>query len=574
MASTSVSSVQSNQATWTVSGLSSSFNTTNYMSVGIASAPFSDGASSVSSVSSVSAPSSGSGTSASSTVSGLVANTSYTWYGYARAANGLYYNAGSATFTTLPRLSTPSITVNSKTQTSVTYSVGSVTNANTYWVEIYRVSNGSNVAVQSFFSAPTNATFSGLTASTSYRIDCYVTSNSGYQQSPTGSTTFTTDSPPVLGTPSLTIGAVTSTSIGFTIGSVSNAQTYNVDLYNNSTGSFISFQSGPSAFSGTFTGLSTSTTYRLEAYVTAPGYTGSSHNTQTATTSAPSPLTTPTVAITSTKYKSVTVSASSTNADRYVVEVYTSGSVFVTSSTGSPPLTITGLSTNTSYYLRVKAQRIDGSYSDSSWSTNNYFTTLSSPSAPVFDTGSTTKSSGQVTLYWSSVLYADNYELDYRVQGSGTWSVWSSSIGATNATVAGLTNGQPYEFQVRAYVGDYGNWTSFSSTVVATPGLRPANFSWTGGPKVQNQPVSVTASDWTNLCTRINEFRVYKSLTNYTFTTVTANVTTITAAIVNQAITAISQMFPPTAPPTARTTSDVVTASFFNDLVSSLNSIL
>lgn len=83
--------------------------------------------------------------------------------------------------------------------------------------------------------------------------------------------------------------------------------------------------------------------------------------------------------------------------------------------------------------------------------------------------------------------------------------------------------------------------------------VRPNNWSWsysiTSGGAVYDTIISgniiyayiMTAIEWNNFCTRINEFRIYKGLLNYSFTTV-ASENNCTHTIINQAISAINEL--------------------------------
>lgn len=95
-----------NQFTWTISGLGSAFNSSNYLSAGVAWSAVSSGDTSVPDKvagAEVAATSSGVKFSVSKTVSYTVSSqVTYTFYGYARAQNGLYYPCGSARVTISP----------------------------------------------------------------------------------------------------------------------------------------------------------------------------------------------------------------------------------------------------------------------------------------------------------------------------------------------------------------------------------------------------------------------------------------------------------------------------------------
>jgi hypothetical protein len=116
---------------------------------------------------------------------------------------------------------------------------------------------------------------------------------------------------------------------------------------------------------------------------------------------------------------------------------------------------------------------------------------------------------------------------------------------------------------------------------VTVGGSRPTNWAWTtsfvsGGSMTYYSAKKYTvlpASEWNNFTTRINDFRSYKGLSNYSFTTVSAG-TTFTATIYNQARNAINDMSPSTTVPSAVTSQVTkVTAYHFTRLRDALNSI-
>lgn len=123
-----------------------------------------------------------------------------------------------------------------------------------------------------------------------------------------------------------------------------------------------------------------------------------------------------------------------------------------------------------------------------------------------------------------------------------------------------------------------GNWNtipgsgSAHSTLACTS--RPSNWSWPFS-VASGQDCYVNATDWIAFQDRINEFRQYKNLSNYSFTKspYVASGQPFYAWLANQAVTAISQMSPPTSPPATVSSLDDFTADWLNQLTNSLNSI-
>src|SRR5690606_31094225 len=116
-----------------------------------------------------------------------------------------------------------------------------------------------------------------------------------------------------------------------------------------------------------------------------------------------------------------------------------------------------------------------------------------------------------------------------------------------------------YYMQVSAY--DNAGNSSTRNVQVTYKVARPNNWTW-HTPKVAGQPISLTASEWNSFCLRINQFRQYRGLQNYNFTTVySGNI--ITASVINEARSAMSSM---TSVPPLKTKDDLIFASHFTSL--------
>lgn len=133
----------------------------------------------------------------------------------------------------------------------------------------------------------------------------------------------------------------------------------------------------------------------------------------------------------------------------------------------------------------------------------------------------------------------------------------------------GVEAGQTYYIWFRGYDAASGATTLNISTVETI--TRPNDFSWTYS-KVQGGTFNLTATEWNNLAKRINEFRAYKGLSNYSFTTAYSG-NNYMAYMYNQARTAIQGISGYGAYIPSVSSGDTVTAYMMNVLVSELNSI-
>lgn len=133
-----------------------------------------------------------------------------------------------------------------------------------------------------------------------------------------------------------------------------------------------------------------------------------------------------------------------------------------------------------------------------------------------------------------------------------------------------VTAGTTYYLWVRFYdIEDYG----YIDLYIEPPEVvtRPNDFSWTYS-KVQGGTFNLTATEWNNFTSRINAFREYKGLSDYSFTRAYSG-NNFTAAMYNQARIAIQAIsgygtYIPTV-----TKGQQITAYMMNVLVSELNAI-
>ena len=132
---------------------------------------------------------------------------------------------------------------------------------------------------------------------------------------------------------------------------------------------------------------------------------------------------------------------------------------------------ITGLKTNTKYYVRVMATGT-GDYSNSVYS-GNWGASTKSPTAPKLRLTAITATS--VTLEWIRKNGLTSYTLEYKKLTDSDWTTWTPIPESTvaEAKITGLTTGTTYEFRLTAMFGTNPLSSVIRRTPVVTP-VRPA----------------------------------------------------------------------------------------------------
>lgn len=196
--------------------------------------------------------------------------------------------------------------------------------------------------------------------------------------------------------------------------------------------------------------------------------------------------------------------------------------------------------------------------------------TLDPPPNPSYITAyNITKTS--CTLSWGLVPVADYYEV--YINGS-----YYSRTTNTVMNITGLSANTTYVLTV--YAVNIGGSSSGISTIVTTLSDRPNNWQWlyniySGGPfYAQNGKIAylMPAYHWNDFTNKINEFRHYKGLSSYNFTTVYSE-QSVTSSIINQAISAINDMLPSGSKIPFISSGSEVKASIFIDMRNKLNSL-
>ncbi|WP_405158495.1 hypothetical protein [Paenibacillus sp. FSL H8-0283] len=226
--------------------------------------------------------------------------------------------------------------------------------------------------------------------------------------------------------------------------------------------------------------------------------------------------------------------------------------------------TFTGLNPGTRYSLGVKAFDTSGNTSIMTQyrATTAYDFAPSVLSWSISNTGVNT-----VQMYYSS---SDDYGVGYvqfYVNGVQAGTSYSSSGYYTFAALQADTN---YTLGIKA-VDSAGQSSTMRTLAVKTKKARPANFEWDTA-KNAGSDFNITASEWNRLATKVNEFRFYKGIANYTFTRAVSG-TDFKATYYNDVISIINTMSPTTAIPSSKVAGDSILASDINRVRNSLNSI-
>ncbi len=175
---------------------------------------------------------------------------------------------------------------------------------------------------------------------------------------------------------------------------------------------------------------------------------------------------------------------------RYEYRVQQTGSDFtawrtVTGGASATSYTVTGLENGTTYTFEVRA--VNGAGAGQPVSA----TATLAESVPGAPTGLTaTGSDEQVTLSWNAPSTGGSQILRYEYRSrrsGGTWSDWTN-VSGTSVTIRNLTNGDRYDFEVRA-VNSVGDGAAAATS--ATPGTPPS--APTGlTPRAEDEAIKVT----------------------------------------------------------------------------------
>jgi len=151
--------------------------------------------------------------------------------------------------------------------------------------------------------------------------------------------------------------------------------------------------------------------------------------------------------------------------------------------------TITGLTDDTKYFVRVRANNGAGS---SAWATGST-TTHTTPTVPLAATA--TAGDAQITMSWTTPAddggsAVTGYTVQYATNAGGPWTTHSTTS-ATTRTITGLTNGTEYFVRVRANnAAGSSAYATASATPITTPNT-PTELNLTGG--VEQITVAFTA---------------------------------------------------------------------------------
>ncbi|MBR0224685.1 MAG: fibronectin type III domain-containing protein, partial [Thermoguttaceae bacterium] len=359
------------------------------------------------------------------------------------------------------KLGTPTITTTTATTNSTTIKWNAVTNASGYALA-YKKSTDSVFTVVSTTS--TSITINGLTPDTSYDVKVYAKGNGTTYTDSDYSAVKTVKTQPLpaqkLTTPTITTTTATTSSTTVKWNAVANAAGYAL-AYKKSTDSVFTIVSTTST-SVTINGLTADTTYDVKVCAKGNGttYTDSDYSAVKTVKTQPLPaqkLTTPTITTTtSTENKIVVKWNAVENAAGYVVayKKATDSSFTVMSATTANSRTITNLSADASYDVKVCAKGDGTLWTDSDYcavlSVKTQPKTLAPLEAPAIT--STTATDDTIVVNWSAVANASGYVVEYKLSTDPAFAAMPATS-ANSTTIANLTPETTYKLRVYA-IGD------------------------------------------------------------------------------------------------------------------------
>ncbi|GEM_PF-4880451 len=286
----------------------------------------------------------------------------------------------------------------------------------------------------------------------------------------------------------LQASAVSNTQINLTWSNVANETGYRIERKTGTGGTFVEIATvgaNVTSFSNT-TGLSANTTYcyRVRAFNAAgnSGYSNESCATTLGPPTAPSNLQ---AAAASSSQINLTWNNNSNNATQFRIErrIGSGAYVFlVNKAAGSTSHSDPGLSSNTTYTYRVRAEN---SFGNSAFSNEASATTREGlPDTPT-NLIATAVSTTQINLTWND---NSNNEMQFRIErkiGSGAFAfLTNKAAGSISHSDAGLTPNTTYTYRVRAENNAGSSGFSNEATAATGPTIArsPSSMSFTATP--------------------------------------------------------------------------------------------
>ncbi|MFK7971624.1 MAG: fibronectin type III domain-containing protein [Bacteroidia bacterium] len=414
------------------------------------------------------------------TATGLTASTTYEWEIRTSCGNlNSNYLAGQNFTTLTPPCDAPTnLAVSGISINGATLGWSSSTNATNYDVR-YRVA-GTTTWTNVNNVSGTSQVLTGLAATTTYewqvRTSCG-NQNSGY----TAGQNFTTLTPPCDQVTNLAVTGLGLNGATLVWSSSANATNYNVRyrVVGTTTWTNVNNVSGTSQV---LTGLTATTTYEWQvrtncaannsAYTAGPNFT-----TLTPPCNAPANLNVTSITATDAILNWGAVSGAASYNVRYRLTgsaTWTNANNVSGTSYGA-----TGLNASATYEWEV---RTNCATNNSAYTAGPNFTTLTPPCDIPSGLAVLNVTQNSANVTWSVAAGAVSYTLEYRVNGTGTWTT-VSNISGTTYTITGLAGNTTYEWELSTNCGTTNSVSAsgpnFTTSPVNTCSATITNFPYT-----------------------------------------------------------------------------------------------
>ena len=418
-----------------------------------------------------------------------------------------------------------SLTSSAITISSATISWSALNGAANYDVD-YKLASSATWINVATATTSTSINQSGLLETTQY--ECRVRANCTNGATGNYSTiNFTTATTPTCGAiTGLNSSDITSVSATVSWSALTGAATYDVEYKEASSAIWLNAVTATLSTSANLSGLSQTILYdwRVRANCSnglTGNYTQQQFTTPIPTCGLVSGLTTSAItAVSATLNWSAMIGSGN-----YDVEYKEANSIIwinLANATTSTSFNLTGLLANTLYDWKVRANctnDLTGDY------TTTTFTTLPPPSCGnVTGLVSSPILATSATLNWTALSGAGNYDVEYKIASSESWTNAGTGISSTSLNLTGLTVLTLYDWRVRANCtnGLTGNYTQaqFTTTADICPDIfEPNNTLTTPAPisvgvNYNAQISSATDKDYYSFTNTLFQLRIKVTLTN------------------------------------------------------------